>query len=129
MTSSTNSPLIENREYPRLRYSAPVEVKFRQPETGGFGEPVKCLLSHDISRSGMRVFSSLPLDDEEICVCIKTSKNVEVIRVARIVRCVTQANLMLEYGLEFKSLLPEDFMIELEEESRRESIDPEFLLS
>lgn len=129
MNSSTISPVVENRTYPRLRYSAPVEVKFRQPDTGRFGEAVKCLLCHDISRSGMRVYSSAPLEGEEICVCLKTPKNAEIIRVVRIVRCVTQANLMLEYGLEFESLLPEALMVELEEESHKQSVDPEFLLS
>lgn len=129
MNSSKNYPVVENRDFPRLRYSAPAEVKFRNPETGRFGEAVECLVCHDISRSGMRVYSSVSLEGEEICVSLKTPKNVELIRVVRIVRCVAQANLMHEYGLEFESLLPEAFMVELEEEANRHSIDPELLFS
>ncbi len=129
MTQALNSITADLRDYPRQRFSAPVEVQFRQPVTGDYGGNLTCAVCYDISRSGMRIYSSVPLEGKEIRIRFKPLKNIEVIRVARIVRCQTQENHILQYGLVFESLLPESLLTELAEESQKLSVDPEFLFS
>lgn len=131
METPLNYSSSDSREHLRSRYSVPVQILFRNSESAGapLGESMTCAVSYDISRSGMRLYSSVSLDDKEFSIRFAVPNSDPICEIAHVVRCIHQTNGLYEYGVQFAALLPEFVLIDIERESQRLSLDPEALLT
>lgn len=98
---------IDLRRHPRMAYSAPIRVS-----TGHIGndERICTAVCHDLSCSGVRVLSTLPLTPREVTVQFESPSGEQVRRRARVVRFVHRNEWMWEYGLEFVVELTPDML-------------------
>lgn len=77
------------------------------------GELLMSAICYDLSRGGIRVFSTLPLNVEQLVVQISTARGEEIAQSAHVVRRVYREEWMWEHGLQFDSPLPESIISEL----------------
>ncbi len=99
--------VAEQRNFPRVCHSVPVQLLVRNPGSHEIGAALTTAMSHDLSRSGMRVYSIIHLDNKEIFVRFQSPGGEVLIRSANVVRSTQTTGFIWEYGLEFESLLPE----------------------
>ncbi len=98
---------VDLRECPRVLHYAPIQLLEIEENDKAVGQAFATVVSYDVSRSGMRVFSAIEIDVPMFAVRFWTPTGMEVTQPARIVRTVHRNEWIWEYGLQFESLLPE----------------------
>jgi len=108
MSTTPETAIAERRMCPRSLYSVPVQILDCVDEEHGVGNAIMTTVCHDLSASGMRIFSTLPLEKKTVFIRFAAPNNSVVIRKSRVVRVKHRNEWMWEYGLEFESPLPEE---------------------
>lgn len=97
------------REHPRVQHSTPVKVFLRDTRNGAITEASVEVHCHDLSRSGMRIYASFPIEHKEFVVRFEAPNGSYVVESATVVwGAIQRTEWGFEYGLQFENLLPED---------------------
>ena len=101
---------VDLREFPRVLHYSPVQLlRWRNSEEDTRNE-IGMAVSYDISRGGMRIFTSSLIEETELAVRFLSPTGADIIQNAYIVRHVQSNEWISQYGLQFETPLPESAM-------------------
>lgn len=101
---------VNLREFPRIMYDSHVTLLRLNEASGEVSESLGTVVSFDLSRSGMRIFSPFPINESFLAVRFQSPAGMALTQTAKIVRTVHRNEWIWEYGLQFAVLLPESAM-------------------
>lgn len=110
-TSLSGMPIAANRDtVPRVLHYSPVQILAVDGSEGENSVPVGSGVSYDLSRNGMRLFTTLPIDSPDFEIRFLTPTGSDVTRTARVVNVDHRNEWVWLHELEFETPLPESAM-------------------
>ncbi len=93
--------------FARIPHQSPVQVLIDCKPDGMQWANSLAAVSRDISRSGMSLFTTWPINVARITVRFVTPTGVDITQKAQVVQIIQSRDGNWEYNLEFENLLPE----------------------
>lgn len=104
-------PIAASREtFPRILHYSPVQVLAVEGSEDENSVPIGSGVSFNLSRNGMKLFTTLPIDPPHFKIRFLTPAGADVTRAVRVVNVEHRIEWVWLHELEFESLLPESAM-------------------